>query len=315
MPPKSKKTSAGILLYRRRVQASAPAAPAVVRERAVTVGSGYEARQKEAHSETAPALVRDRAVTVGSGYEARQNGAHSEAAPAVVRDRAVTVGSGYEARQNEAHSEAAPAVVPDRAVTVGSGYEARQNEAHSQAAPAVVRDRAATVGSGYEARQNGAHSETAPAVVHDPDDIEVLLVHPGGPFWAKKDSGAWSIPKGEYPADEDPLSAAIRELEEETGFRAEGSFVNLGQATQRGGKIVSAFAYEAAVEADFDPAHLRSNTFSMEWPPRSGKIAEFPEVDRAAWFSISEARERIIEAQRPFLDRVLTLIPGLNQAS
>ncbi len=131
-----------------------------------------------------------------------------------------------------------------------------------------------------------------------------MLVHLGGPLWAKKDLAAWSLPKGEYPADEDPFSAAKRELEEETGFRAEGNFVTLGEVTQRSGKIVAAWA----LEADFDPANLRSNTFSMEWPPRSGRHVEFPEVDRAAWFSIAEAREKILEAQLPFLDRLVNLI-------
>jgi predicted NUDIX family NTP pyrophosphohydrolase len=142
-----------------------------------------------------------------------------------------------------------------------------------------------------------------------PPGLQVLLVHPGGPLWAKKDLAAWSLPKGEYPADEDPLSAAKRELEEETGFRAEGNFVSLGEVKQRGGKIVAAFAHQAAFEADFDPANLRSNTFSMEWPPRSGRQAEFPEVDRAAWFTIPEAREKILDGQLPFLDRLLALLP------
>jgi predicted NUDIX family NTP pyrophosphohydrolase len=160
-----------------------------------------------------------------------------------------------------------------------------------------------------ETAQAGAHaravvrdstSAQTRAVVLHASEVEVLLVHPGGPLWAKKDLGAWSIPKGEYPADEDPLAAAKRELEEETGFRVEGNFVTLGEITQRSGKIVVAWA----LEADFDPANLRSNTFSMEWPPRSGRQAEFPEVDRAAWFSIAEAREKILPGQLPFLDRL-----------
>jgi len=150
--------------------------------------------------------------------------------------------------------------------------------------------------------------QAARAIVRDASEVEILLVHPGGPLWAKKDLGAWSIPKGEYPADEAPLAAAKRELEEETGFRAEGNFVTLGEVTQRSGKIVTAFAHEAAVEADFDPANLHSNTFSMEWPPRSGRQAEFPEVDRAAWFSIAEAREKILPSQMPFLDRLVKLL-------
>jgi predicted NUDIX family NTP pyrophosphohydrolase len=165
----------------------------------------------------------------------------------------------------------------------------------AQAARAVVRD--------------STSPQAARAVVRDSTShVEVLLVHPGGPLWAKKDLGAWSIPKGEYLADEDPLAAAKRELEEETGFRAEGKFVTLGQVAQRSGKIVTAFAHETSREADFDPANLSSNTFSMEWPPRSGRQAEFPEVDRAAWFSIAAARSKILEAQVPFLDRLLDLI-------
>src|SRR5436309_1989670 len=110
--------------------------------------------------------------------------------------------------------------------------------------------------------------------------LEFLLVHPGGPFWAKRDRGAWSIPKGEYAAGEDALPAAVREFEEETGMRPSGSFLPLGEIIQAGRKIVVAWA----VEGDFDPAQFRSNTFTTEWPPRSGREATFPEVDRAAWF-------------------------------
>src|SRR5215469_3471030 len=127
--------------------------------------------------------------------------------------------------------------------------------------------------------------------------LEVFLVHPGGPFWAKKDLGAWSIPKGEYAEGQDPLSAARREFEEETGFVAVGELLELGAVKQAGGKIVSAWAFEG----DCDPADLRSNVFEMEWPPRSGRIAEFPEVDHAEWFSLAEARERILEGQVPLL--------------
>ena len=128
--------------------------------------------------------------------------------------------------------------------------------------------------------------------------LEVFLVHPGGPFWAKKDARAWSIPKGEFADDEDPLSAAKREFREETGFSAAGNFIALSPHRQAGGKLVLAWA----VEGDCDPAMVKSNTFSMEWPPRSKKRREFPEVDRAAWFSLAVAREKIIKGQAGFLD-------------
>jgi len=130
--------------------------------------------------------------------------------------------------------------------------------------------------------------------------LEVFLVHPGGPFWAKKDLGAWSIPKGEIDEGEDPLEAARREFEEETGFRPEGMFRELTPVKQRSGKIVHTWA----VEGDCDSAAIRSNTFSMEWPPRSGRQQEFPEVDRAGWFSIPEAREKILDGQRALLAQV-----------
>lgn len=139
------------------------------------------------------------------------------------------------------------------------------------------------------------------------DVLEVLLVHPGGPFWAKKDLGAWSIPKGEYTADEEPLAAARREFEEETGFPASGDFRELGELKQPGGKIVSAWAFEG----DCDATKLHSNTFVMEWPPRSGRQVEFPEVDRAAWYSIDEARQRLLPGQRVFLERLTTRIPSV----
>jgi predicted NUDIX family NTP pyrophosphohydrolase len=131
---------------------------------------------------------------------------------------------------------------------------------------------------------------------------EVLLVHPGGPFWSKRDLGAWSIPKGECDPGEAPLAAALRELEEELGSNpSTGDPVELGDVRQRGGKIVSAWA----APGDFDPSTLRSCTFSMEWPPRSGRMRDFPEVDRAEWFGLDEARERILPAQAPLLDRLL----------
>jgi predicted NUDIX family NTP pyrophosphohydrolase len=130
---------------------------------------------------------------------------------------------------------------------------------------------------------------------------EVLLVHPGGPFWAKKDAGAWSIPKGEYEAGDDPRACALREFEEELGARPpEGELAALGTAKQSGGKLVTAWA----VEGDLDPATARSNTFTLEWPPRSGVMREFPEVDRADWFTLEEARQRINPAQAVFLDRL-----------
>jgi predicted NUDIX family NTP pyrophosphohydrolase len=133
-------------------------------------------------------------------------------------------------------------------------------------------------------------------------EIELLLVHPGGPFWARRDVGAWSIPKGEYPASEDALAAAIREFEEETGIRPAGTFLPLGQIVQRGGKVVVAWA----VEGDLDPRRIRSNTFELEWPPRSGRRSTFPEIDRAEWFSPAQAREKILSSQREFITRLET---------
>ncbi len=132
--------------------------------------------------------------------------------------------------------------------------------------------------------------------------LEVLLVHPGGPFWAKKDTGAWSIPKGEFDYEgEDPLIAAKREFEEETGHTVDGDFICLGHLKQSGGKVVHAWA----VEADFDASGIQSNTFSMEWPPRSGKKQEFPEVDRAGWFDIETSRAKMVKGQAAFVDRLL----------
>jgi len=135
-------------------------------------------------------------------------------------------------------------------------------------------------------------------------DIEVFLVHPGGPFWAKKDAGAWSIPKGEYAEGEDPLDAARREFEEETGVSPHGQPVPLADVRQPGGKLVTAWA----IEGNCDPAELRSNLFSMEWPPRSGKRQEFPEVDRGAWFSLETARAKILKGQVGFLERLASLL-------
>lgn len=134
--------------------------------------------------------------------------------------------------------------------------------------------------------------------------LEVLLVHPGGPFWAKKDAGSWSIPKGEFDA-EDPLTAARREFAEETGTAVDTPATELKPVKQPSGKVVHAFA----VEGDFDPATLDSNTFELEWPKGSGK-RHFPEVDKAAWFTIAEARLKILPGQQPILDDLLKLCTG-----
>jgi predicted NUDIX family NTP pyrophosphohydrolase len=131
--------------------------------------------------------------------------------------------------------------------------------------------------------------------------IEVLLVHPGGPFWAKKDDGSWSIPKGVFEADEEALAAARRELEEETGHRFNGDVVPLGRFKQPSGKVIHAWA----AESDWDPAELKSNTFPLEWPPKSGKMQEFPEVDRAAWLEPETAARKIIRGQAPILAALL----------
>jgi predicted NUDIX family NTP pyrophosphohydrolase len=140
-----------------------------------------------------------------------------------------------------------------------------------------------------------------------PDGVpEVFLVHPGGPFWAKKDLAAWSIPKGEFDPAEDPLVAAKRELEEETGLVVEGEFRPLKPIRQAGGKIVHAFA----LEGDLDPSAIRSNTFEMEWPPRSGRRQVFPEVDRAAWFPIDVARGKIHKGQVALLDEFQAVLAG-----
>lgn len=134
--------------------------------------------------------------------------------------------------------------------------------------------------------------------------VELLLVHPGGPFWTKKDEGAWSIPKGEVSTEEDELAAARREFLEETGIIPEGEFSLLGKVVQKSGKSVRAWAFEG----DCDPAALKSNTFTMEWPPRSGKQQEFPEIDRAAFFTPDEARKRINPAQAAFIDALEQII-------
>ncbi len=136
--------------------------------------------------------------------------------------------------------------------------------------------------------------------------LELFLVHPGGPFWAKKDDGAWSIPKGEFTEDEDALSAAKREFFEETGVHVDGTFTPLGSVKQPGGKVVHVWAHQR----DCDPSTIKSNTFVLEWPPGSGKEQEFPEVDRAAWFGIPAAREKLLKGQMVFIDRLVDIISG-----
>ena len=132
-------------------------------------------------------------------------------------------------------------------------------------------------------------------------ELVIFLVHPGGPFWAKQDAGAWSLPKGELNEGEDLLEAAKREFTEETGFKVDGEFLPLETIRQAGGKIIQAWA----IEADCDPAQVRSNLFTMEWPPKSGRKKEFPEIDRARWFAISEARPRMNPAQVGLIDQLL----------
>jgi predicted NUDIX family NTP pyrophosphohydrolase len=134
--------------------------------------------------------------------------------------------------------------------------------------------------------------------------LEVLLVHPGGPFWSKKDAGAWVIPKGEINPGEDQLAAAKREFEEETGFKPEGNFLSLGSVKHKSGKTVVAWTFEG----DCDPGAIKSNTFRLEWPPKSGKSREFPEVDRAAFFSIEQAREKILQAEFGLIERLKEIV-------
>ena len=134
--------------------------------------------------------------------------------------------------------------------------------------------------------------------------IEVLLVHPGGPFWNKKDLGAWSIPKGEYSEGEDPLEAAKREFQEETGMAISGRFKPLSPIKQAGGKVIRAWA----VEGDLDASAIKSNTFTIEWPPHSGKQQSFPEVDRAEWFPVEAARKKILKGQLGLLEELLLVL-------
>jgi len=146
-----------------------------------------------------------------------------------------------------------------------------------------------------------AARESAGILLHRADRAEVLLVHPGGPYWARKDAGAWSIPKGEVEEGEDPRTAALREFAEETGTRLpDGALEPLGSVKLKSGKLVHAFA----VAGDLDPEAIVSSTFELEWPPRSGRTRAFPEVDRAGWFGLDEAREKLNPAQAAFVDRL-----------
>ena len=135
-------------------------------------------------------------------------------------------------------------------------------------------------------------------------NFQVLLVHPGGPYWSKKEIGSWTIPKGELNEAEAPLLGALREVEEETGIKAEGNFIELTPVKQKSGKVV----YAWATELDFDPAEIISNTFEIEWPPRSGTKKSFPEIDKAGWFGFGEAESLILEAQRPLLSKLKELL-------
>jgi predicted NUDIX family NTP pyrophosphohydrolase len=151
-----------------------------------------------------------------------------------------------------------------------------------------------------------AKKESAGIVLYRYRDsrLEIFLVHPGGPFWKNKDSGAWSIPKGEFDKDEDPLEAARREFHEETGCSVDGSFIALSPVRQAGGKLVHAWA----VEGDCEAESIKSNSFTLEWPPRSGQRKEFPEVDRAGWFSLELARKKILKAQLMLLDELQRIL-------
>jgi len=140
--------------------------------------------------------------------------------------------------------------------------------------------------------------------------LELFLVHPGGPFWARKDAGAWSIPKGEIEPGEAPIDAARREFAEETGSAVVGDFASLGWVRMRSGKVVHAWAVEGEIDADA----IQSNVFTLEWPPRSGRQRQYPEADRAAWFPIDEARQRILAAQAPLLDVLERLVSSSQQS-
>jgi predicted NUDIX family NTP pyrophosphohydrolase len=141
----------------------------------------------------------------------------------------------------------------------------------------------------------------------DDGAVEVLIGHMGGPFWARKDAGGWSIPKGEAGPDEEPLDVARREFAEELGVPVPASeFVDLGELRVTSGKLLTVWA----AEGDLDAGSTRSNTFTIEWPPRSGRMQEFPEIDRAAWFPVDQARQKLVKGQVPFLDRLLASVPG-----
>lgn len=131
-------------------------------------------------------------------------------------------------------------------------------------------------------------------------NLEIFLVHPGGPFWKNKDAGAWSIPKGEFDDNEEPLDAAIREMKEETGLTLKGDFIELTPIKQKSGKLVYAFAKEH----DLDPSQIKSNEFEIEWPPKSGKKKMFPEIDKAGWVDLRTAREKILDAQWPLVEEL-----------
>ena len=139
---------------------------------------------------------------------------------------------------------------------------------------------------------------------NDHEETEVFLVHPGGPFWAKKDLNSWSVPKGEFEEAEDPFDAAIREFNEETGFLPEGEFFRLERVKQPGGKLI----YTWAVKGDFDATIAKSNLFKMEWPPKSGNFKEFPEVDKAGWFKLESAKTKIVKGQIPILENLELLL-------
>ena len=136
--------------------------------------------------------------------------------------------------------------------------------------------------------------------------VEVLLAHPGGPGWARKDSGAWTLPKGEYEDGEQAMACALREFEEETGLAPSGPYVPLGEVRQNSGKRVTAWTFQG----DMEPSLLRSNQFELEWPPRSGQLRHFPEVDRVGWFSLDAARHKLLPAQVPFVDRLQQALGG-----
>lgn len=140
--------------------------------------------------------------------------------------------------------------------------------------------------------------------------VEVLLAHPGGPFWVRRDEAAWTLPKGEIGLDEDPLAAAQREFQEETGFASAPPFLPLGELRQKSGKRITAWAFEG----DADPSRLVSNLFEVEWPPRSGRMQSFPEIDRVRWFAPEEARRKLIAGQVPFVDALLRTL-GLERGA